>query len=82
MMTQTDYNFIKKTLLTTPNYLIDVELSMIENRYIIDIYKLENHLKKQFGYDEKEHGNLSQFIEWKFGKRVLQKIEQLLFINH
>ena len=82
MINQTDYNFIKKTLLTTPNYLMDVELTMLNNKYVMDIYKLENHLRKQFGYDEEYHGNLSEFIEWKFGKRVLKKIEQLLFINH
>ena len=82
MITQKDYEFVKKTLLTTPNKLIDVDLSMAENRYIMDIVKLENHLRKVFGYDEEVHGNLSEFIYWKFGKSALNQIHNLLFINY
>ena len=82
MITQTDYNFIKNTLLTTPNKLMDVELTMSNNKYVMDINKLDNHLKKVFGYNENEHGNLAEFINWKFGKQILKKVEQLLFIKH
>ena len=82
MITQTDYNFIKNTLLTTPNKLMDVELTMHNNKYVMDINKLDNHLRKVFGYNEEQHGNLAEFIIWKFGKRALNQIHNLLFINH
>ena len=77
-----DCEFVRKVLLIHPKKLIDIELSLLNNRYIIDINKLDEHLRKSFGYDEKEHGNLAEFINWKFGKRVLKKIEELLFIKH
>ena len=88
MITQTDYGnhpldrFIRNILLTTPNKLIDTEMSLLKGEYVMDIYKLDKHLKDVFGYNEEVHGNLSEFIEWKFGKRVLNKIQELLFINY
>ena len=82
MINQTDYSFIKKVLLTTPDKLIDEEMSLLNKKYVMDINKLDNHLKEKFGYNEEQHGNLSEFISWKFGKQVLKKIEKLLYINH
>ena len=82
MIQRKDYEFIKKVLLTYPNKLIDEEMSLLNKKYVMNINKLDNHLKQMFGYNEEQHGNLAEFISWKFGKRVLKKIEQLLYINH
>mgnify|MGYP005860726673 CR=1 FL=1 len=82
MIKQKDSMFVKRVLLTTPNKLMDVELSILIGRYVMDILKLDKHLKEKFGYDEEVHGSLNDFINWKFGKAVLNQIRKLLFINN
>ena len=81
MVQRKDYYLIKNILLTLPSKLIDTEMSLLKGEYVMDVNKLDEHLKEKFGYDEEVHGNLSEFIEWKFGKRVLNQIHNLLFIN-
>ena len=80
MIKRNDYYFIKNVLLTLPNKLIDEEMSMLKNEYVMDINKLDKHLKEKFGYNEEVHGSLNDFISWKFGKAVLNQINKLLKI--
>ena len=75
-----DY-FIKNILLTSPNKLIDEDLSLLYDKYVMSFCKLSKHLKEIFGYNDIEYDSVSQFINLKFGKNALKQIHELLLIK-
>ena len=74
-------NIIKNILLTSPNKLIDEDLSLLYDKYVMSFCKLSKHLKEIFGYNDIEYDSVSQFINLKFGKNALKQIHELLLIK-
>ena len=71
--------WINTTLRISPIKLMDEELTISRNEYIMDMMKLENHLRSEFDYNEEKDGSIKDFLLKRFGENGFKIISKLLF---
>lgn len=61
----------------TPDRFRDGIPSLAAGKYVIDIFKFEDHCRTQ-GYAEEEHGSLADFVLTRYGQAALDFVLSVL----
>ena len=51
---------------------------IIRGKTKIDLFDFEDKLRSKYGYNEEEHGSLSDFIKTQFDEQTEKQINQLI----
>lgn len=69
--------FIQTFNINNPTIFMDGFISVLSNRYVLNIIKFDDWLHAQ-GYKEEIHGSMCDYIRLKYGENGIKIVEQLI----